>query len=86
MVGQRSRMSPRTEFFIGLLITLVGVLAVVVGVAVDARWVWVAGIVIAVLGAFAVIGMVSPRRHDGTRIWQTDQGSSGGAGAGGGGG
>jgi hypothetical protein len=82
MVGQRPRMSPRTELFIGILIALVGALAVVVGVAVDARWVWVAGIVIVVLGALAVIGMVLPKRDDGTRIWQTDQGASAGAGGG----
>jgi uncharacterized membrane protein HdeD (DUF308 family) len=84
MVGQ-PRMSRRTELFIGFLIALGGLLAVVVGVAVDVRWVWVAGIVISVLGAFSVIGMLLPKRDDGTRIWQTDQGASGGAGAGGGG-
>jgi hypothetical protein len=77
------QMRPRTELFIGFLIALVGVLTVVVGIAVDTRWVWIVGVVVAVLGALAVIGMVLPKRDDGTRIWQTDQGVSGGAGGGG---
>jgi uncharacterized membrane protein HdeD (DUF308 family) len=76
MVGQRPRMNRRTELFIGLLIALAGALTLVVGIAVDTRWVWVAGIVISVLGALAVIGMLLPRRDDGTRIWQTDQGKA----------
>ncbi len=76
MVQLPSRIRPRTEFFIGLLIALVGVLTVGVGVAVDTRWVWIVGVVVLVLGTLTVIGMALPKRDDGTRIWQTDQGKA----------
>jgi uncharacterized membrane protein HdeD (DUF308 family) len=76
MVQRESRIRPRTELFIGLLITLVGVLMVVVGVAVDTRWAWIIGVAVLVIGILAVLGLLLPKRDDGTRIWQTDQGKA----------
>jgi uncharacterized membrane protein HdeD (DUF308 family) len=76
MADQRFQLRPRTEFLIGLLIALTGVLTTAVGIAADVRGIWVAGVVVLVLGVLAMIGMLLPRRKDGTRIWQTDQGKA----------
>ena len=79
-----SRMRRRTEFLIGLVGVMVGVLTIVVAGLVDARWVLIVGIVLVVFSVFATIGSLMPQRRGGTRMWETDPGSSGGGGAGGG--
>jgi hypothetical protein len=83
MVEGTRRMTPRTEFLIGLAGALVGVLTIVVARVVDAQWVLIVGIVLVVLGAFTTIGTLLPARKRGTRLWETDPGSAGGGGAGG---
>ena len=80
MLMRDRRLTPRTEFLIGLVVVLVGVLVTGIGVAVEAGSLLKAGLVVLGLGVLALLGMILPRRNDGTRIWQTDQGASGGAG------
>ena len=77
-----SRMRRGTEFLIGLAGVMLGVLTIGVARFVDARWVLIVGIVMVVLGVFATIGSLMPRGRTGTRIWETDPGSSGGGGSG----
>jgi hypothetical protein len=77
MVEGARRMTPRTEFLIGLAGALVGVLTIVVARVVDARWVLIVGVVLVVLGAFATIGPLLPGRTTGTRLWENDPGSFG---------
>jgi hypothetical protein len=57
---------------------MLGVLTIGVARLVDARWVLLVGIVGVVLGFFSTIGSLMPQRTAGTRIWETDPGSSGG--------
>ena len=80
MDEEASRMRRRTEFLIGLGGVMVGVLTIVVGRLVDARWVLLVGSVLVVFTVFATIGPLMPQRRTGTRIWETDPGSSGGGG------
>jgi hypothetical protein len=70
------RLRPRTEILIGLAVVLVGGLITVVGVAVDAGGVLKVGLVVLALGVLATLGVILPKRSDGTRIWQTDQGKA----------
>jgi hypothetical protein len=80
MVEGARRITPRTEFVIGLGSGLVGVLAIVVSRVVDARWMLIVGVVLAVLGAFATIAPLLPERKTGTRLWENDPGSFGSGG------
>jgi|RhiMetdeSRZDD1v2_1073273.scaffolds.fasta_scaffold61473_2 hypothetical protein len=73
-----SRMRRGTEFLIGLGGVMAGVLTIGVAGLVDARWVLIVGIAVVALGVFATIGSLMPQRTAGTRIWETDPGSSGG--------
>jgi hypothetical protein len=76
MVVRDRRLNPRTEFLIGLMVVLVGVLISVVGVAVDTGGVLTTGLVVLALGMLATLGVILPKRNDGTRIWQTEQGKA----------
>jgi hypothetical protein len=76
MIERRSRISRRTEFLIGLGVALVGVAGILVAVATEAGGVFKGGLVIVALGVLAMLGIVLPRRKDGTRIWQSDQGKA----------
>jgi hypothetical protein len=86
MVDKARRMRPRTEFLIGLVGVLAGVLTIVVARVVDAQWVLIVGVVLVVLGALATIGPLLPQRKTGTRLWENDPGSFGAGGGGGAGG
>jgi uncharacterized membrane protein HdeD (DUF308 family) len=80
MVENARRMTPRTEFLIGLAGALVGVLMIVVSRVADVRWMLIVGVVLVVLGAFATIARFLPERKTGTRLWENDPGSFGGSG------
>jgi len=72
------RMRRGTVFLIGLGGVMFGVLTIGVARLVDARWVLIVGIFVVVLAVFATIGSLMPQGRTGTRIWETDPGSSGG--------
>lgn len=76
MVDRTSRIRPLTVFLIGLCMALTGGLAIVIARAADVGWLLTVGIVVLVLGALTALGTILPERHDGTRIWQTDQGKA----------
>lgn len=77
-MAQGSRISRRTELLLGLALALAGALgALVVGPLVDIGWVRVAGVVVGVLGVFVVIGVLTPKRTAGTKMWQNDIPSGG---------
>lgn len=61
-------MSPRIVFGIGLLAAVVGVLISFVTMKI--------GIIVVAIGAWTMLGTVLPKRKDGTRIWQSDQGKA----------
>ena len=68
MVERGRRISPRIELGIGLLVAVVGVLISLIAMK--------AGIIVIVLGALITLGTILPKRKDGTRIWQSDQGKA----------
>jgi hypothetical protein len=76
MVERVPRIRPRTEFLVGLAIVLVGAVALAGGLVAGVGWIQRTGIVVLLLGLLALVGMALPRRDDGTRIWQTDQGKA----------
>ena len=68
MVERSRRMSQRVVFGIGVLAAVVGVLIALVALKI--------GIIVVVLGVLTMLGVVLPNRKDGTRIWQSDQGTA----------
>jgi hypothetical protein len=80
MAESARRMTPRTELLIGFAGALIGVLMIVVSRVVDARWMLIVGVVLVVLGVFAMLARVLPERKTGTRLWQNDPGSFGAGG------
>lgn len=87
MTEREPRVSPRTELLIGLAAMVVGVLVLfAVAPAVGVDWLGFVGMVVAVVGGYLVVGVITPKRTKaGTRLPQNDTGPPGG-GAGGGGG
>jgi hypothetical protein len=68
MVERSRRMSQRIVFGIGFLAAVVGVLIALVAFKI--------GVIFVVLGVLTMLGVVLPKRKDGPRIWQSEQGKA----------
>jgi hypothetical protein len=68
MVERSRRMSQRIVFGIGFLAAAIGVLIALVAFKI--------GIIFVVLGVLTMLGVVLPKRKDGPRIWQSEQGKA----------
>jgi len=68
MLERSRRMSQRIVFGIGFLAAVVGVLIALVAFKI--------GIIFVALGVLTMLGVVLPKRKDGPRIWQSEQGKA----------
>ena len=68
MLERSRRMSQRIVFGIGFLAAVVGVLIALVAFKI--------GIIFVTLGVLTMLGVVLPKRKDGPRIWQSEQGKA----------
>lgn len=79
MTEPEPRMSPRAELLIGLAAMVIGVLVLFVVVpVVGVDWLGFVGMVVAVIGGYLVVGVITPKRtKSGTRLQQNDTGPPG---------